>query len=72
MKNCKRDITLNEQNSVEDMLIFERGLLRDYGAAASVNESKESRELFLSSVKEVAEDVWFLNDLVNSLENARD
>lgn len=67
MKNCKRDITLNEKNSLEDMLTFERGLLRDYGAAVFAVESKEGRALFLTAIKELAEDSWFLKDLTDSL-----
>lgn len=68
MKNCKRDITLNEESTIEDMLAFERGLLRDYAAAVFAIESKEARELVLASIKELAEDTWLVNDLLSALD----
>lgn len=69
MKNSKRDITLNEKDSVEDMLLFERALLRDYCAALFTAERKETRTFFVGAISDVAEDVFFLQDLLSTVES---
>ena len=71
MKNSKQDITLNERDSIEDMILFQRGLLRDYAAAVFAAERKETRTLFLECLQEIAEDIWFLRDILETKEQER-
>ena len=43
MKNSKREITLNEYDSLEDMLFMEKSLMREYCTAIFSAGGKETR-----------------------------
>lgn len=64
MKIDKREITLNEYDSLEDMLFMEKSLLREYCTAIFSAERKETRAYLLQAFSSVAEDVFFIEDLL--------
>ena len=64
MKLEKREITLNEKDSIRDILLLERSLMERYVDALVQVERKEERERLLTLVKETAEDIFGLNDLL--------
>lgn len=65
MKNSKREITLNECDSLEDMLFMEKALMREYCAAVFSAQRKETRSYLVECLSSVAEDVFFLRDLIS-------
>lgn len=66
MKNSKREITLNEFDSLQDMLFMEKTLLREYCTAVFSAERKETRSYLTECIASVAEDVFFLKDLLSA------
>ena len=64
MKNTKREITLNEADSLFDMLMAEQGLLQEYCLAARLLESKSARQKTKENVGEIMDEIFFLKDLV--------
>ena len=66
MKNSKREITLNEHDSLNDMLFLEKSLMREYCTAVFSAKRKESRTYLTDSLASVAEDIFFLEDLISS------
>lgn len=68
MKNSKREITLNEKDSIKDLLASERGLLNGYVFALFHAERKETRRYLSDCLCEVAEDVFFLTDVLKTSE----
>ena len=52
MKNSKREISLNEKDSIFDILETEKSLARSYLEASFCAEKKEERERFFSFAKE--------------------
>ena len=64
MKNSKREITLNEYDSLEDMLFMEKSLLREYCTAIFSAQRKETRSYLLQAFSAVAEDIFFIEDLL--------
>ena len=64
MKLEKREITLNEKDSIRDILLLERSLMERYVDALVQVERKEERERLLTLVKETAEEIFGLNDLL--------
>ena len=64
MKNSKREITLNEYDSLEDMLFMEKSLMREYCTAIFSARRKETRDYLVEAFSSVAEDVFFLEDLL--------
>ena len=71
MKLEKREITLNEFDSVKDIFYTEKCLLSEYVLAIAKAERKETRGELISISKEIAEDVCFVGDLMRgaSIEN---
>ena len=67
MKLEKREITLNERDSVLDMLMVENLLINAYGAATANVERKEYRLFIAEQLKETANEAFGLNDLLNGL-----
>jgi len=67
MKIEKREITLNERDTLKDMLFFEKGLLREYASAIEKAERKETRSLLEERMRETAEEIFVLRDLVSTL-----
>ncbi len=68
MKLEKREITLNEIDSVKDVLIMEKTLLREYAFALEQAERRESRNFLSEGVKNAAKEVFFLSDSLETLE----
>ena len=64
MKNEKREITLNEKDSLHDMLETEKGLLQAYLSYAVLCKRKEVRLQLMSEMQKVMEDVFFLSDIL--------
>lgn len=59
MKNSKREITLNECDSISDMLFLEKSLMREYCTAVFSAKRKEERTYLTDSLASVAEDYFF-------------
>ena len=60
MKNAKRDITLNEKDSIEDMAQTERTLF--YAFARALFRA-ETREMIWRGMERAARNVFFLEGL---------
>lgn len=54
MKNSKREITLNEYDSLEDMLFMEKSLMREYCTAIFSARRKETRVYLVEAFSSVA------------------
>ena len=70
MKFEKREITLNEYDSLKDCYYREKTLLNEYICARCDMERKETRERLLQFIKETAEDLFLINDLLEKVRNA--
>ena len=68
MKLEKREITLNEQDSLRDILFLEKTLLCEYAESLGKAYRKEVRETLLDLIKENAEDFFLISDLLQKLE----
>ena len=64
MRLEKREITLNEQDSLKDLLLLEKALLGQYADALARVERKELRERILELFKETAQEVFWTKDLL--------
>ncbi|MBQ7948796.1 MAG: hypothetical protein IJ284_03445 [Clostridia bacterium] len=70
MKLEKREITLNEKDSLKDILFMEKALLNDYVETLPKTSRKETRERLLKYIKETAEELFLMKDLLEkSTEN---
>jgi hypothetical protein len=67
MKNSKREITLNEMDSLCDMLETERALAHAYLDGLKDAESKHVRETLSTLLIKVCADVFVLIDLIESV-----
>jgi hypothetical protein len=65
MKLEKREITLNEKDSLLETAYSLKQLFFEYGQALSHLKRKESRKQILINAKETGEDMCFLFDLAN-------
>jgi len=68
----KREITLNEYDSIKDGFCQEKALLGEYVSCLCLAERKETKAELLSMMKEVGEDMLFLRELMSgkAIENA--
>ena len=66
MKASKRETTLDECDSLRDILSAEKALLSAYTAAICASERKVMRTGLLSAFSSAAEDVFFLSDLLSA------
>lgn len=64
MKLEKREITLNEYDSIRDAFYMEKLLLNEYACLLNKAIRKETRGELLRLMKEVGEDMFFLCDLM--------
>lgn len=64
MKLEKREITLNEYDSILDAAYKTKALLTEYVFALSCVKRKETRSEILKCLKETGEDMCFLFDLL--------
>ena len=71
MKLEKREITLNEFDSLRDAFYMEKTLFLEYREALLFAWRKETRGELLELLREVAQDMLFLQDLMqgSSIEN---
>lgn len=65
MKLEKREITLNEKDSLKDVFLLERALLLQYTETLMKMTRKESRERLLNLIKATAEETFWLKDLLD-------
>ena len=70
MKLEKREITLNEQDSLRDVLFMEKALLFEYMDGLVKACRKETRERLLDCIKDSAEDLFLIKDLLEKVKNA--
>lgn len=63
MKLEKREITLNEYDSLSDAYLFEKTLLGAYAESLEIIKRKEIRKTVLDCMRETAEDIFLLLDL---------
>ena len=63
MKLEKREITLNEKDSLLEMAYISKLLLLEYAQALSLVERKQTRKELLTNSRETGEDTCFLFDL---------
>lgn len=64
MKLEKREVTLNEKDTLSDMLFFERGLAIAYREAADVVDTKEARALLSESEEGLKEVMGRLEEML--------
>ena len=71
MKLEKREITLNEFDSLRDAFYIEKALFLEYREALLRSWRKETRGELLDMLREVAQDMLFLQDLMqgSAIEN---
>lgn len=68
MKLEKREITLNERDSLLDMYFWERSLENEYKQGAKLAERKETELVLSQASKEAAEDVETMSTLLKKSE----
>ena len=66
MRLEKREITLNEKDSIKDVLFLEYALLNRYVEALVQVERKETRVRLLSLLQETAEEIFTIKDLLSN------
>ena len=64
MKLEKREITLNEKDTLFDMLFFERNLAREYRRAMETQTRKEARFLLQTNADELRSPVKKLEEFL--------
>ena len=62
MKLEKREITLNEQDSIQDILIFEKNIIYAYVNALEHVNRKEIRNCLCVHLQEVAREIFSVKD----------
>ena len=67
MKLEKREITLNEHDSLLDVTFMEKALLGAYVEGLAKVRRKEARERLLGSMRCVAEDLFLVKDLLEKV-----
>ena len=65
MKLEKREIPLNEKDSLKDLLLLEKALLGQYTDVLTKVTRKEFRERVLDLIKETAQEVFWTKDLLD-------
>ena len=72
MKFEKRDITLNEADSIRDMLQMEKNMLIEYAQGLVVPLQKQTRNAWLKNLVETAESVGELQNVLQGLIEERE
>lgn len=67
MKLEKREITLNECDSVRDLLFLEKALLCEYVEMLTKVKRKETRSRVLELLAETAQETFWTSDLLDKL-----
>lgn len=65
MRLEKREITLNEYDSLKDVFYLQKILLAEYGNGIAKAKRKEVRNELTSLMKEIVEDMFLLQDLLS-------
>ena len=68
MKLEKREITLNEDDSLSDMLASCERLLSLYKTSAVFLDRKETRTFLKESIGKTLDEIYFLKDLLNGVQ----
>lgn len=68
MKLEKREITLNEKDSLTDMLCTQKNIVQAYLLALENTQRKADRETLMHLLQEACEDVCFVGDLQKTLD----
>lgn len=71
MKLEKREITLNEKDSLKDVFYTEKNLLLSYCQYLYMAERNQTREELLALIKETGEDMLFTRDLLLAREKEK-
>lgn len=69
MKFEKREITLNECDSIKDMYYTEKILLAQYTEALSKVTRKECKTQLLDAMKKVGEEMLFLKERLSKIQD---
>ena len=64
MKLEKREVTLNEKDSLKDMLVCERALLMEYAALSPTIEGEERRNDYEECFDKTLQNVFYVADLL--------
>lgn len=72
MKLEKREITLNEKDSLSDACMMQKTLLLLYVAALENAKKRETRKELLRLMGQTGEDFFFVKDLLDSVLNSAD
>ncbi len=64
MKIEKREITLNECDTLKEMFYMEKLLLNEYSECLTKATRRETRGELLRLMREVGEDMFFVQDLM--------
>ena len=72
MKFEKRDITLNEADSIRDILQMEKNMLIEYAQGLVVPLRKQTRNAWLKNLGETAESVGELQNVLQGLIEERE
>ena len=64
MKLEKREVTLNEKDTLKDALAYERMLLSEYALAATEIAGTERRAIYGEIISQSLRDVFYLADLL--------
>lgn len=70
MKLEKREITLNEQDSLRDVLTMEKSLLQSYANALESVQRKENRNCLCLHLQETAKEIFLVKDKLKSIEES--
>lgn len=68
MKLEKREISLNELDSITDALSAEKLLVLEYARGLEKAKRKEIRSVLIETIKEIGEDIFLLMDLKTAAE----
>ncbi len=71
MKLEKREITLNEKDSLYDVLFMQKTLLNGYLSAMEKAQRKETQTTLLSLIGAACEDLYFIKTLLTDLSEDR-
>ena len=64
MKLEKREITLNEADSIKDVFFMEKALLQAYSLQLSKAERKQTRAEMVKLLSETGQNIYFVADLM--------
>ena len=67
MKLEKREITLNEVDSIKDVFYMEKTVVATYAEAICTAKTKEEKDVLLRLMREAGEDLYFIRTLADRL-----